>query len=374
MTQNLTYLDHNATTPLKPAVVEVMQALLAAPGNASAAHKAGRAARATIEQARDRIAKLVNAGPQAVIVFTSGASEANNLAVRGAACERVLAAAVEHPSVLQARDGIEIIPVLPNGVTDLAALDRMLEGNTAQTLISVMLVNNETGVIQPLDRVMEIAKKRGALVHCDAVQAVGRIPVDIQKLGVDYMTLSSHKIGGPQGAGALVMANCVSVTPQIAGGGQEKNMRAGTENVPAIAGFGLAAQLAVADRERYQKLAVLRDDVETELKKIAPAVIVFGRDAPRVANTLMFAAPGLAADMQMIALDLAGVCVSNGSACGSGTVKASRVLKAMGVADDIASCALRVSFGWNSTQADADMFLKKWAELYQRTQKRASHG
>ncbi len=374
MTQNLTYLDHNATTPLKPAVLEVMQVLLAAPGNASAAHKAGRAARAVIEQARDRIARLVNAGPQAVTVFTSGASEANNLAVRGAGCERVLASAVEHPSVLQARDDIEIIPVLPSGLVDLAALDRMLEGNTEQTLLSVMLVNNETGVIQPLEKVMEIAKKRGALVHCDAVQAIGRVSVDIQKLGVDYMTISSHKIGGPQGAGALVMANCVSVAPQIVGGGQEKNMRAGTENVPAIAGFGLAAELAAADMGQYENLAVLRDRVEKELKKIAPSVVVFGADAPRVANTTMFAAPGLAADMQMIALDLANVCVSNGSACGSGTVKASRVLKAMGVADDVASCALRVSFGWNSSVADAETFIKKWAEMYQRTQKRASNG
>ncbi len=372
MTQSLTYLDHNATTPLKPAAMEAMKALLLLPGNASATHKAGRAARAAIERARAQVAALVNAGPQAVIVFTSGATEANNLVLKGAGCERVLASAAEHASVLQAREDIGMIPVLPDGLVDLAALDRMLAGNTAQTLISVMLVNNETGVIQPVGKVMEIAKKRGALVHCDAVQAAGRMPVDIQALGVDYMTLSSHKIGGPQGAGALVMANCVAVAPEISGGGQEKNMRAGTENVSAIAGFGVADELAAEDMEAYQRLASLRDRVEAELKKAAPALHVFGENAPRVVNTTMFAHEGLTADTQMIALDLAGVCVSNGSACGSGTVRASHVLKAMGVADDLASCALRVSFGWNSTDADADMFIQKWTEIYKRRQKRAS--
>ncbi|MBU6475015.1 MAG: cysteine desulfurase [Alphaproteobacteria bacterium] len=374
MTPEPIYLDHNATTPPKPAVIEAMRPLLAVAGNASATHRAGRAARAAVERARAQVALCVNAGPQAVAVFTSGATEANNLALKGCGCERVLVSATEHASVLQARGDAETVPVLPDGLIDLVALDRMLEGNTRQTLLSVMLVNNETGVIQPVDKVMEIARKRGALLHCDAAQALGRVPVDIQKLGVDYMTLSSHKIGGPQGAGCLVMANCVSVAPQISGGGQEKNMRAGTENIAAIAGFGLAAELAVQDMAEYRKLAVLRDRVEAALKKIAPAVTVFGEDAPRVANTSMFALPGLAADTQMIALDLAGICVSNGSACGSGTVKASHVLKAMGAEEGVASCALRVSFGWNSTAADADAFIQKWAEIHQRTQRRASHG
>ena len=372
MTQELTYLDHNATTPLKPAVREIMLQKMSFPGNASAIHKAGRAAKRDIEEARQKIARLVNAGPQAVIVFTSGATEANNLVLKGSGAERILVSAIEHPSVLQACSDKEIIPVLPTGMIDLAALDKMLENNDRATLISVMLVNNETGIIQPIDKVMEIAKRRGALVHTDAVQAAGRLPLDLQKMGVDYMTLSAHKIGGPQGAGCLIMSNCVSVAPQINGGNQEKNMRAGTENVAAIAGFGVAAELAVQEMAVFQKLDVLRDKVESELQKIAPALRIFGKDVPRVTNTTMFALPGASSETQLITLDLAGICVSNGSACASGTVKASHVLKAMGVSEAEASSSLRISLGWNSTEKDVDYFIRKWTEMYERVKSRVS--
>jgi cysteine desulfurase len=372
MTLELTYLDHNASTPLKPAVREIMLQKMSIPGNASAIHKMGRTARRDIEDARHKIAQLVNASSQAVILFTSGATEANNLVLKGSGAERILVSAIEHPSVLQASVEKEIIPVQPSGVIDLVALDKMLEGNDRSTLISVMLVNNETGVIQPLEKVMEIAKRRGALVHADAVQAAGRLPLDLQKLGVDYMTLSAHKIGGPQGMGCLIMSNCVSVTPQINGGNQEKSMRAGTENVAAIAGFGVAAELAVLDMAEFQKLSALRDKVETELQKIAPTLRVFGRDAQRVANTTMFSLPGASSEMQLIALDLAGICVSNGSACASGTVKASHVLKAMGVSEAEAGSSLRVSLGWNSTEKDVDYFIRKWIEMYERVKSRVS--
>jgi len=372
MTQELKYLDHNATTPLKPAVREVMLQKLSNPGNASAIHKAGRTARRDIEEARQKIARLVNTGPQAVIVFTSGATEANNLVLKGSGCERLLVSAIEHPSVLQACSDKEIIPVLSSGVIDLGALDKMLEGNHRTTLISVMLVNNETGIIQPLDKVMEIAKRRGALVHTDAVQAAGRLKLDVQELGVDFITLSAHKIGGPQGAGCLIMSNCVSVVPQINGGNQEKNMRAGTENVAGIVGFGVAAELAVQDMAEFQKLAVLRDKVEAALQKIAPAIRIFGANIPRVANTTMFSLPGASSETQLIALDLAGICVSNGSACASGTVKASHVLKAMGVSDAEAGSSLRISLGWNSTEKDVDYFIQKWAEMYERVKSRVS--
>jgi cysteine desulfurase len=219
---------------------------------------------------------------------------------------------------------------------------------------------------------MEIAKKRGALVHTDAVQAAGRLPLDLQKLGVDYLTLSAHKIGGPQGAGCLVMLNCVSVAPLLSGGNQEKNMRAGTENVAGITGFGIAAELAVRDMAAFQKLAVLRDKIETELKKIAPAIHIFGKDVSRVANTTMFALPGASSETQLIALDLAGICVSNGSACASGTVKASHVLKAMGVSEAEAGSSLRVSLGWNSSEKDVECFIQKWAEMYERVKSRVS--
>ncbi|MCE9508423.1 MAG: cysteine desulfurase [Alphaproteobacteria bacterium] len=372
LTQKLTYLDHNATTPLKPEVRDVMLRLLEFPGNASAIHKLGREARRRIEEARAQIAGFVNAGPKAVIVFTSGATEANNLVLKGSGCERVLVSAIEHPSVLNALAAREIIPVLSNGVIDVAALDQMLEGNDRATLISVMMVNNETGVIQPLDKVVEIAKRRGALVHTDAVQAAGRLPIDLQKLGVDYLTLSAHKIGGPQGAGCLVLSNCVSVTPQISGGNQEKNMRAGTENLAAIAGFGVAAELAARDMGGYQALAALRDRIEAELKKIAPAIRFFGQESPRVANTTMFALPGAPSETQLIALDMAGICVSNGSACSSGAVRASHVLKAMGASEAEAGSSLRISLGWNSTEKEVDYFIQQWTEMYNRIKSRVS--
>lgn len=370
--QEMIYLDHNASTPLKPPVHEVMLQTLGFPGNASSVHRVGREARRRIEESRGQITTLVNAGPRAVIIFTSGATEANNLVLKGSGCEKTLVAATEHSSVLNALPEREIIPVLPNGLVDLAALDRMLEGNDRSTLISVMMVNNETGVIQPIDKVVAIAKKRGALVHSDAVQAAGRLPIDLQKLGVDYLTLTAHKVGGPQGAGCLILSNCVSVTPLLSGGSQEKNMRAGTENITAIAGFGKAAELAAQDIDAFQKLAVLRDKIETELRKIAPAIRFFGKDAPRVANTTMFSLPGIPAETQLIALDLAGICVSNGSACSSGTVKGSRILRAMGAGEAEAGSSLRVSLGWNSTEKEVECFIRKWTETYNRIKERLS--
>lgn len=365
-----TYLDHNATSPLKPAVRESMLELLGFPGNASSVHKAGKEARRRIDGARQIIGKQLNTGPKDVIIFTSGATEANNMALQGAGVERVIVSAIEHPSVLQALPRPEIAPVLANGTIDVAALDRMLEGNTQQTLISVMLVNNETGVIQPIEEVVRIARKRGALVHTDAVQAFGRMPVDVTKLGVDMLTLSAHKLGGPQGVGCLVIANCAVVAPLLRGGNQEKNLRAGTENLAAIAGFGKAAELA--DVKEYRKLGVLRDKLEAELKQLAPALHIFGFDAPRVHNTSMFALPGVSSESQLIALDLAGICVSNGSACSSGTVKPSHVLKAMGVSEAEAGSSLRVSLGWNTTARDVDFFVAKWTEMYNRVKSRVS--
>lgn len=365
---NGTFLDHNATSPLKPGVREIMLETLGFPGNASSIHKAGREARKRIEEARAQIGKLVSVGPRDVIVFTSGATEANNLALRAAGVERFIASAIEHPSVLQALPEKDIIPVLPSGVIDVDALDKMLEGNTKQTLISVMLVNNETGVIQPLDKVVEIARKRGALVHTDAVQAAGRMPIDIQRIGADFLTLSAHKIGGPQGVGCLVIANCVVVTPQLLGGNQEKNLRAGTENLAGIMGFAKAAELV--DIEKFHKLGVLRDRIEKELTAIAPTLKIFGMGAPRVHNTTMFALPGASSETQLIALDLAGICVSNGSACSSGTVKPSHVLKAMGASDAEAGSSLRVSLGWDTTEKDIDYFIAKWTVMYNRIKPR----
>lgn len=359
MTQKRTYLDHNATTPLKPAVRDLMLEILAFPGNASSVHKAGRAAKKRIEDARAAILKAVNAGPQAVLIFTASATEANNLVLKNSGAERVIVSAIEHPSVLNARTDREIIPVLPSGVIDLDALDKMLINNDRSTLISVMTVNNETGVIQPIEDVVAIAKKRGALVHTDAVQALGKI--DLPK-GVDYLTLSAHKIGGPQGAGCLILSNCVTVAPLLSGGNQEKNMRAGTENVAAIAGFGKAVE------DVSPLPSTLRDALEKKLKAIAPDLVIYGEKEKRVSNTSMFAVPGFAAETQLIALDMADICVSNGSACSSGTVKASHVLHAMQAKD--AEAALRVSFGWDSTEKDVDVFINEWEKIYNRIKSR----
>ena len=362
------YLDHNATSPLRPEARTIMLEMLDFPGNASSIHRAGRTARKRIEESRASIAQLVNAGAKDVIVFTSGATEANNLVLNGVGMERYIVSSIEHPSVLNALPEKDIIPVLPSGLIDLAALDSMLESNTRQTLISVMLANNETGVLQPLDEVVKIARKRGALVHTDAVQAAGRMPLDIQALGVDFLTLSAHKMGGPQGVGCLVIANCVTVAPQLLGGNQEKSLRAGTENLAGIAAFAKAAELV--DIEKYHKLGVLRDRLEKELRALAPTLKIFGFDAPRVHNTSMFSLPGASSETQLIALDLAGICVSNGSACSSGTVKPSHVLRAMGASEAEASSSLRVSLGWNSTEKDVEFFIAKWTEMYNRVKSR----
>jgi cysteine desulfurase len=368
--QKTVYLDHNATTPIKPEVLEIVYETLGIVGNPSSIHKAGRDSRRRIEAAREQIARLVNAGDKAVIVFTSGATEANNLVLKGSGCERALVSAIEHVSTLESAPHKEIIPVLPSGVVDLAMLDRMLEKTDRSTLVSVLYINNETGVIQPIDEVVRIARTHSALVHVDAAQAAGRIPIDTQSLGIDYLTLSSHKMGGPQGAGCVVMENCLTVTPLLTGGNQEKNMRAGTENLPGISGFGKAAELAVRDMNAYSLLTVYRDKIEINLKEIHPSLKVFGEDSSRAPNTSMIAAPGLPSDMQLISLDLAGIYVSNGSACSSGTVKRSHVLKAMGASDAEMASALRISMGWNTTEDDVNYFIQKWQEMYERVQLR----
>lgn len=362
------YLDHNATTPVKPAARDAMLAAMDLPGNASAIHKAGRSARRMLEDARATVVRSFNLGARDIVVFTSGATEANNLVLRGCGLERLIVSAIEHPSILETARAcglaVDIPPVNADGVIDLAALEKLLADNTQQTLISVMQVNNETGVIQPLDKIVALARKHGALVHTDAVQAVGRMAIDVQKLGVDFLSLSGHKIGAPQGAGALIIANCAVIHPQLTGGNQEKNLRAGTENLPAI--MGLAAALDAIDIAGSEKLAVWRDRIEKELSAVAPTLRIFGQGAPRVANTTMFALPGVSSETQLIALDLAGICVSNGSACSSGTVKASHVLRAMGADDAAAGSSLRVSLGWNTTEDDVARFIAAWLKMYER--------
>ena len=372
------YMDHNATTAVYPSVSKAIMLALDMPGNASSIHGAGRAVRKLIEDSRERVAELVGAKP-ASVVFTSGGTEANNMVIGGFKnCPgetRILASAIEHPSVLKVLPNIETVAVDSDGVIDLDALEKILacspfvEG-AGSTLVSVMLANNETGVIQPIVEVVSIARRHGAFVHCDAVQAVGKIPVDLESLGVHLLSLSAHKIGGPAGVGALVMneglANNMQLSPLVLGGGQERGQRAGSENISGIAGFGKAAEYALKNLHEYSKINVLRDRIERELSRHTD-VRIFGSCVPRIANTCSLTMPSVPAERQIIDFDLAGIALSAGSACSSGKVEPSHVLAAMGVAKDEARTAIRVSLGWTTTDQNIDMFIKTWNNIFKRS-------
>lgn len=358
------YLDYNATALPRPEALAAAMTATRGAYNASSVHAEGRAARKMVEDARAQVAALVNV-PPAQIIFNSGATEGNNTVLKYFADGRVLVSAIEHPSVLEVLSAAEKIPVTADGVVDLVALEKMLQQKKT-TLVSVMMVNNETGAIQPVADISALVKKHGALFHCDAAQAAGRIKTDMAAVGIDFLTLSAHKIGGPQGMGALALGIC-GVTPVLLeGGGQEKKARAGTENVAGIAGFGAAAQAALAGMEAFQKLSLLRDRLEAEVAKISPEAVFHARAVPRVSNTSMFSLPGALSETLLMAFDLEGVALSNGSACSSGTVRASHVLKAMDVADETAKSALRVSMGWATQESDIDRFLEVWSKIYGR--------
>ncbi|SDG00475.1 cysteine desulfurase [Limimonas halophila] len=357
------YLDHNATAPVRPEAARAVAEALAEVGNASSVHRFGRGARRRLEDAREAVAALVGARASQVI-FTGGGTEANNLALRGLAGARPLVSAGEHDCVLRARDDAESIPLTADGRTDLDALQAMLADDARPAVVSIMLANNETGVLNDVARAAGIAHAAGALVHCDAVQAPGKIAVDVRDLGVDLLTLSAHKIGGPQGVGALVIPGEVSLTKLMGGGGQERGYRPGTENVAAAAGFGVAAEMA--GRETLDHVAAWRDRLEREVRTMAPQAVIHGGDAPRLPTTSCIGLPGVNAETQVMALDLAGVAVSSGSACSSGKVHPSHVLKAMGLDEDAAGEAIRVSLGWTSREADVDRFLDAWGKLARR--------
>jgi cysteine desulfurase len=369
------YLDYNATAPPRPEARAAMTHALDAVGNASSVHAEGRAARAKVETARAEVAELVG-GEAKLVTFTSGGTEANNTVLtpewsqagKPHRLERLLVGATEHPSVL-AGGGFpaewgRTIPVDRDGVVDLTALERLLAEERAPALVSVMLANNETGVIQPVREMAAIARAAGALVHTDAIQAVGRIPVDIGDLGVDALTLSAHKIGGPQGVGAIVRRDeDLTFAPLSTGGGQERRLRAGTENVAAIAGFGAAARIAATDLAKAHSWSVLRDDIAEIISASGRSVKVFGKDVARLPQTLCVAVAGVSAETLVIALDLAGAAVSSGAACSSGKVAPSHVLAAMGVEPGLAQAAIRISLGWDSKKSDLDVFSRAWGNV-----------
>ena len=369
--QPFVFLDHNATTPLRPAVLAAMIDVLGEAGNPSSVHAQGRAARRRVEGARRQVAHGLGLPAGGEIVFTSGGTEANHLALRGLKAEgRVLRSAIEHDSVRAAIPDAAEIPVTADGIVDLAALERQLAGGAG--LVSVMAANNETGVLQPIAEIVRLAHAAGALVHCDAIQIVGKAPFDMAALGLDLATVSAHKFGGPQGMAALALAPKVPVRALTTGGGQEKGYRAGTENVAGIVGFGVAIEAAVGDLDGYGRLAVLRDRLAARLIGLDPDAEAFGAGAPRVANTLSVAMPGVKAETQVMALDLAGIGVSAGSACSSGKVRTSHVLTAMGVAPDLAAAAIRISLGRDTTEAEIDRLIEAWAALRRRTNRSAA--
>ena len=359
-----TYLDYNATAPIRPSVIEAMTEAARVHGNPSSVHAAGRAARHRIEAARRAVAALV-AREEADVIFTSGGTEADALAIRGLGRERILVSAIEHDAVLAAAPDAPRIPVTVEGVVDLAALDAMLAG-ADPGLLCVMWANNETGVVQPVAEIARLAHAAGWLLHVDAVQGAGRLdPIALAE--ADTLALSAHKLGGPPGVGALLIRDGLVVTPLIAGGGQERGRRSGTENDVGIAGFAVAASTAAEEREgEAARLAALRDRLATALLDRAPEARVMGIQAERLCNTLSVALPGVAAETQVMALDLAGIAVSAGSACSSGKVKRSHVLDAMHPDDPIAGQAIRVSLGWASTGEDADRFLQAWGAMRDR--------
>jgi cysteine desulfurase len=365
------YLDFNATAPTRPEVIDAMADAMRAGGNASSVHGIGRAARSLVDEARRRVAALVNARDDNVIFVGSG-TEADNQVLRCVGRTKLVISAIEHEAVLLARNDTLVVPVLPTGVVDLAALEMHLAATEGDALVSIMTANNETGIVQPIADITRLAHKYGALMHTDAIQAAGKIPVDLAAMGADFLSLSAHKIGGPQGVGAIVCRDRSLLSRFVHGGGQEGGLRAGTENVAGIAGFGVAAASALAGLEDFTALGSKRDALEQRMAAVAPDITVFGQDQVRLPNTSKVATPGLSSETQVMGLDLAGVAISAGSACAAGRVEPPYVLTAMKVPDELAVCAIRISLGWTTTQDQLDKFFDAWRALYDRAQSRSS--
>ena len=372
MARDRVYLDWNATTPLRPEARAAMAAAWDLAGNPSSVHAEGRQARRLVEDARHAVAAALGADARNV-VFTSGGTEANVLALTpglvrkpGLPVERLIVSAVEHASVLAGgrfpKGNIEVLDVDQEGIVDLVRL-RTLLADGPPALVSVMLANNETGALQPIPEIAHVAHEAGGLLHVDAVQALGKIDININKLNADLLSISAHKIGGPKGAGALILAEGVAgLKAVLQGGGQELGRRAGTENVAGIAGFGAAVKAAIPSLGDMERVAKLRDRLEEGLRQ-SLGTIVFSRDVPRLPNTILFGAPNMRAETAVIGFDLEGIAVSSGSACSSGKVQPSHVLQAMGFGPELATSGVRLSLGWTTTEADVDRALEAWRKL-----------
>lgn len=351
------YFDYNATAPLiEPAKIAMLNAMDLV-GNPSSVHKFGRDVRKVFENAREQIANFFSVETRNV-TFTSGATEANNLIINGFN-GAVFIEATAHDSLLSAKKGTELIAVDSLGIINLQALAAKLANTNQPTLVTVMAVNNETGVIQPLSEIMAICEKYKTHLHVDVVQAIAKIELDYSKL--DSFSLSAHKFGGPKGIGVVVINKPLTLTPQIKGGGQERSLRAGTENLIGAVGMGAALNTQLFDSK---KLENFQNYLEENITKICSDAVVFGKLAPRVCNTSAIALPGIKSEIQLMQFDIFGIAISSGSACSSGKVKTSHVLNAMGVSDEIAKCAIRISTGFQTTKHEIDEFLKIWQTLY----------
>lgn len=369
MSRPIAYCDYNANAPIRPEAAEAVARALGVGGNPSAIHSAGRRAKALLEDSRERIAKAIDARVEN-LVFTSGATEALHLALEAAqgVAASLIVSAIEHDSLYGQGPKVfadtRIAPVDANGVIDLDVLAALLADAPKPALVAVMAANNETGALQPIKKIAALAREAGALLLVDAVQTLGKAPVSLVDSDASYLIVTSHKIGGPLGAGVLALAPGAPFRTTHFGGGQERGRRPGAECLPAIVGFAAAAEAASAKwRDEAAHAQKLRDRFEQHLPNTA---IVFSRDVARLPNTSLFALPGVRAETALIALDLDGVCVSSGAACSSGKVKGSRVLAAMGHDQAAAQGSLRVSFGWASTDADCDAAIAAVAKLAQR--------
>jgi cysteine desulfurase len=375
------YLDYNATTPVRPEVIDAVAQAMAAIGNSSSVHAEGRNARAIVEEGREKLRALVN-GPMNGVIITGGGTEAIHYALNGTvkngSVQRIFVSAIEHAAVPgnAAETGVpvETIPVTKSGVADLQWLRERLKEYDAKReggfLVCLMFANNETGVIQPVREAGDIAHEKGGLLFADAAQAVGKVPVNFVMSGADLMAVTAHKFGGPIGVGALVAGANLPLHPVMRGGGHESNRRAGTHNVPAIAGLGVACDLASSSIAKAPTIAAMRDRMQSAAEDAG--AVIWGKDEARLPGTLSMSAPGFASQTQLMAMDLAGIAISSGSACSSGKTKPSHVLSAMGAGEDLATSGIRVSLGWNSKEEDADAFCREWPAAYARVKARAA--
>ncbi|MEO1014148.1 MAG: cysteine desulfurase family protein [Pseudomonadota bacterium] len=371
------YLDHNATSPLRPEVIDAVCEAMRYDGNSSSVHEEGRAARARVEEAREKVRKLVNA-PVNGVIFTGGGTEAIHYALHGTAmngtAKKIFVSAIEHAAVPgnAATTGlpVETVPATSEGLVDLIALKAAVSKETEPFLMCLMLANNETGAIQPVREAADIVHDAGGLLFVDAAQAVGKIPVNYVMLGADFMAMTGHKFGGPVGVGALIVGPNLPLAPVMRGGGHESNRRAGTHNVPAIVGLGVACDLAADSLARASEIAAMRDAMQAAAETAGARV--WGKDVERLPGTLCLTAPGFTGETQLMSMDLAGIAISSGSACSSGKAKPSHVLSAMGCEEADAKCGVRISLGWSSAADDADAFAREWPAAYDRAKAEAA--